>query len=127
MHIPRRWIMLAVLFGARTTMAFQYESIAAVAPLMQRDLDLSLADVGLLFGLYLAPGILLAVPGGVLGNRFGDKRSALAGFLLMLAGGVLALLHPDWAGQLFARLLAGTGGVILNVLMSKMIAAWFVG
>jgi MFS family permease len=108
-------------------MGFQYQSVAAVAPLIMSDLGVGLADIGLLFGLYLAPGIVLAMPGGAIGRRFGDKPVVLAGLAMMVAGGALTAVFPAWPAQIAGRLLAGTGGVLLNVLMSKMVTDWFAG
>jgi MFS family permease len=125
--MPGRWSILAVLFTVRAGMAFQYQSVAALAPLITRDFGASLADIGLLFGLYLAPGIGIALPGGAIGRWLGDKPVVLAGLVMMMAGGVVMALVPDWEAQIGGRLLAGTGGVLLNVLMSKMVSDWFDG
>jgi MFS family permease len=125
--MPGRWSVLALLFAVRATMAFQYQSVAALAPLITRDLSVSLADIGLLFGLYLAPGIAIAFPGGAIGRWVGDKPVVLFGLAMMIGGGVLMALVPTWEAQIAGRLLAGTGGVFLNVLMSKMVTDWFAG
>jgi MFS family permease len=125
--IPGRWSVLALLFAVRATMGFQYQSVAAVAPLIARDLGLTLADIGLLFGLYLAPGMALAYPGGSIGRRFGDRPVVLAGLALMVAGGAIMAFVPTWTGQIVGRLVAGVGGVLINVLMSKMVTDWFAG
>jgi MFS family permease len=108
-------------------MAFQFQSVATVAPLLSRDLAVAFADIGLLIGLYLAPGAALALPGGAIGRRFGDKAAVLAGLALMIAGGLVMALSPLWSAQIGGRLLAGSGGVLLNVLMSKMVTDWFAG
>ena len=125
--IPGRWSVLALLFAVRATMGFQYQSVAAVAPLIARDMGLTLADIGLLFGLYLAPGMALAYPGGSVGRRFGDRPVVLAGLALMVLGGAIMAFVPTWAGQIVGRLVAGVGGVLINVLMSKMVTDWFAG
>jgi len=122
-----RWSILAVLFAVRATMAFQFQSVAAVAPLLRSEFHLDLADIGLLIGLYLAPGTVLALPGGAIGQRLGDKPAVLAGTVLMLVGGLVMTLIHSWAGQVSGRLIAGTGGVLLSVLMTKMVADWFAG
>ena len=122
-----RWSVLALLFGVRATMGFQYQSVAAIAPLVTRDFGVDLADVGLLIGLYLAPGVAIALPGGALGGRFTDKRVALAGLALMIAGGLVMVLLPGWSAQVAGRVIAGFGGVLLNVIMSKMVTDWFAG
>jgi MFS family permease len=122
-----RWGILAVLFAVRATMGFQFQSVAAVAPILIRDAGIGLADIGLLIGLYLAPGVAVALPGGALGRRFGDKTMVLVGLALMGLGGLLMAFWPSWTGQVAGRLIAGLGGVLLNVLMSKMVTDWFAG
>ena len=122
-----RWFILALLFSVRITMAFQFQSVAALAPLIERTSGASLADIGLLIGLYMSPGLVLALPGGAIGRRFGDKRVILAGLALMFAGGLIMAFSPSWNGQIAGRLIAGIGGVLLNVLMSKLVGDWFAG
>jgi len=122
-----RWRMLFVLFLARTAMAFQFQSVGALSPVLRVEFDVGLADIGLLIGLYFAPGLVLALPGGALGRRYGDKPVVLLGLGLMVVGGVLMTVSPAWGAQIAGRLFAGVGGILLNVLMSKMIADWFAG
>jgi MFS family permease len=122
-----RWLILGVLFLARTAMAFQFQSVAAISPVVMNQFGVDLADIGLLISLYLAPGIVVALPGGDIGRRYGDKPVVLLGFALMICGGLMMILASIWPWQLAGRLLAGVGGVLLNVLMSKMVADWFAG
>lgn len=122
-----RWAVLALLFAVRTTMAVQFQSIAAMSPIIMQEFGFALADIGLLIGLYLAPGVVIALPGGEIGRRFGDKQVVLFGLLLMIAGGAMIALLPEWHWQVAGRLISGTGGVLLNVLMSKMVTDWFAG
>jgi MFS family permease len=125
--LRNRWFILAVLFVVRLTMAFQFQSVAAVAPLLGQEFGVGLADIGILIGLYFTPGIALAVPGGAIGQRFGDKNTVLGALLLMLIGGLVMALSASWSGQIAGRLVAGAGGVLLNVVMTKMVADWFAG
>jgi MFS family permease len=122
-----RWAILAVLFAVRATMAFQFQSVAAVAPLLGHQFGIGLADIGVLIGLYFAPGVALALPGGAIGQRFGDKTTVLGALLLMLAGSVVMAWAADWSIQIAGRLIAGAGGVILSVQMTKMLTDWFAG
>ncbi|MGP0093186.1 MAG: CynX/NimT family MFS transporter [Xanthobacteraceae bacterium] len=122
-----RWSVLALLFAVRTAMAFQFQSVAALAPMVRQEFGVGPAEIGLLIGLYLAPGIALALPGGAIGERYGDKRVVIAGLALMICGGLIMAFAHAWHLQILARLFAGTGGVLLNVLMSKMVTDWFAG
>jgi MFS family permease len=126
-RVRNRWGILAVLFAVRATMAFQFQSVAAVAPLLSGEYGVGLADVGVLIGLYFAPGVALALPGGAIGQRFGDKTTVVAALLLMLAGSVAMASAVSWNMQIAGRLVAGAGGVILSVQMTKMLTDWFAG
>src|SRR5579862_1477850 len=108
-------------------MAFQFQSVAAVAPLLDQTFGISLADIGWLIGLYFAPGLVLALPGGAIGKRFGDKPTVIASLLLMLVGELAMAMSPSWPIQIAGRLVSGAGGVMFNVQMTKMVADWFAG
>jgi MFS family permease len=71
-----------------------------------------LADIAILIGLYFAPGVALALPGGAIGQRFGDKRTVLGALLLMLTGGLATAWSNSRTVQIAGRLVAGAGGVI---------------
>lgn len=126
-YASNRWFVLAVLFAARVTMAFQFQAVAALSPVYMTVFGVELSDIGFLIGLYLAPGLLFALPGGGIGRRFGDRRVIAFGMILMLAGAGVMLTAHSWEGQVAGRLLAGVGGVLLNVLMSKVVADHFTG
>jgi predicted MFS family arabinose efflux permease len=122
-----RWRCLGALTLARTAMAFQFQSIAAVAPLIGDGLALDKTQLGWLIGLYLLPGVAFALPGGLLGRRFGDKRLVLVGLALMGIGGAWLSVAESFAVANAARFTSGIGAVILNVLMTKMVTDLFAG
>src|SRR5690348_1229724 len=111
-----RWAILAALSLTRLSFGYQFESMAALAPAISADLDLGPAQAGTLIGLYWAPGVLIALPGGWLGQRFGEKRMVLAAALLTVLGGVLCALGESYAALALGRLVAGLGGIVMNVL-----------
>lgn len=123
----KRWKILAALTFARTSMGFQFQSVASVSPFISADLGLEKAQIGWLIGLYLLPGIAVALPGGLLGARFGDKRVVVVGLALMAIGGAWLALSQSYQEANAARFLSGVGAVTLNVLLTKMVADWFDG
>lgn len=98
-----------------------------MGPLLVADLTLSYAELGLLIGLYLLPRTALGLPGGLLGQGFGNRRVVLSALGLMVGGGlVTAVSHSLWmAGA--GRLVSGAGGVLLTLVVAKMTAGRFVG
>ena len=125
--MAKRWQILFVLFFARMTMSFQFEAVAALSPIIAKSYGLDIADIGLLIGLYLMPGVVVAIPGGAIAARFGDKRVIGVSMILMLAGGAMVGWGPGWNWWAAGRVLSGVGGVMVNIVMTKLLMDWFVG
>src|SRR5499433_191628 len=126
-HMANRWVALAIVFVTRTSMGFQFQAVAAVAPLMVVDLGLTWVQLGSLIGLYMLPGAVFALPGGVLGQRFGERRTVVASLALMVAGGLVTAFAQSFVTAAGGRLMSGVGAVLMNILLAKMVADWFAG
>jgi len=126
-QMANRWVALAIVFVTRTSMGFQFQAVAAVAPLMVAELQLTWVQVGSLIGLYMLPGAVFALLGGVLGQRFGDRRMVVASLALMVAGGLVTAAAHGFVVAAAGRLVSGAGAVLMNILLAKMIADWFAG
>jgi MFS family permease len=122
-----RWAALALVFLARASIGFQFQSVGSVAPLVIADLHLSYAQLGTLIGLFMLPGALLALPSGVIGQRLGERRVVVAGLALMAVGGVLTADAAGFPGAAAGRLLSGAGAVVVSILTAKLISEWFAG
>jgi len=125
--LTRRWRILAALSLARVGMGFQFQTVAATAPLLSDQLGFDTAQIGWLIGLYLLPGVVVALPSGMLGARFGDKRVVLIGLAMMIVGGLGFAASESIVGASLARMVMGVGAVVMNVLLFKMVTDWFAG
>lgn len=120
-----RWIMLLVLFVVRLSMGFQFQSVATTSAQLVGQFGLSYAEVGTLIGLFLLPGVVIAIPSGALTRSVADKTLLMLGALAMMIGGYLMGSAAD-ASELYAgRLVTGVGGTIFNVILTKMVTEWF--
>ena len=106
-------------------MGMQFESVGALGPLLRAE-GLDYARLGILVGAYLAPSVLVALPGGMVVQRLGERTTLLLCAALMFAG-ALVDQSSDWNARLLARLIAGTGAVVFTIAGTKMIADIFVG
>jgi predicted MFS family arabinose efflux permease len=121
----RRWIILAVLFAARAATGFQFQSVGSATNLLMQDLGLSFSQIGMLLGAYLLPGVIVALPAGLLGQRLREKTFGLAGLLLMAISGVVLSYSGDLAVALAARTIGGVGATIVTLVATKMVVDWF--
>lgn len=120
------WLVAALALG-RVAFGFQFQSVASLGPTLMGQYGLSYAALGTLIGLYMAPGILVALPGGVLGRRYGGRVLVGSGFVLMTLGALIAAGVGGPQGIGAGRLLAGMGAVALIVMQGKLAADRFTG
>lgn len=120
-----RWTILVVLVVARLGVGNQFQSTGSVAPFLVQEFGVGYGQIGTLIGLYMVPGLLLAIPAGHLGKRFGDRQVVSAATLLMILGGILSGLADDYVTLVAGRLVGGTGAAFLFVLLMKMLSDWF--
>ena len=122
---PSRWTVLWVVFVARTSMGYQFQSIGSVGPVLVEHLVIDFTMLGTLIGLYKFPGLFLAYPSGLIGRRFGLKSIAVLGLFLMAVGGFITAFADTYFLISTGRFIAGTGAVLFNVLSAAIIANWF--
>src|SRR5215212_9510750 len=123
--VTNRWAVLAILCVARTSMGLHLQVVAAVAPFLIADLGLTYTEVGLLIGLFMLPGVFLAMPGSLVSRRVGDRATLLGGLGLLTLGTGLLAVSPGFALAAVARLVSGAGGTLLTMQVAKIATDWF--
>jgi MFS family permease len=122
-----RWWMLLVLFLVRLAMGYEFQTIASSAGHLMQAFGLSYAEIGALIGFFLLPGIIFAIPSGLITRALADKTLLIIGAVVMIAGSVVMGFAEDVSALYAGRLLTGIGGTIFNVILTKMVTDWFVG
>ena len=123
--MEQRWIMLLVLFLVRLAMGYQFQSVASISPQLARDLGLTYAEIGTLIGLFLLPGVFFAIPSGLVTRKFSNKNLLMAGAALMIVGAFVMTAGGGTRFLFAGRLVAGVGGTLFNVILTKMVTEWF--
>ena len=119
--------LIAALALARLAFGYQFQSLASLGPDLVARFHLDYASLGTLIGLYMLPGIVVALPGGLLGRRFGARAVVGVGLLCMAGGALLAALLFGPVGIAVGRLLSGAGAVAFVVMQGKMVSDRFHG
>ena len=123
--LTNRWSVLALLFFARISMAVQFQSIPPISTILVDELGFNFTQIGLLIGLWMFPGVFIALPGGLLGQRFGDKKVLIIGLGLQVIGALLFASAQVFPVAFAGRLIGGVGAVAFNVQLTKIVNDWF--
>ncbi len=122
-----RWHILTLLVLARTALGFQFQTLASVGNDLAVVFGMDYAGIGLLIGLFMAPGVLLALPAGLWGRYVSDRNMVGFGLIAMAVGGGLSALAAGGSGLGAGRILAGVGCLFAMIYFTKMVADWFEG
>jgi len=122
-----RWWILGLLFACRTALGFQFQTLGSVSDSLVSSLGFSYAQIGTLIGLFMLPGLALALPAGYLGRWLPERVLVGMAFLCLAAGSVIAALAQGFGQLALGRVAAGAGFVISTIYLTKMTADWFAG
>jgi len=125
--LTNRWVVLGLLFLVGLTAPMQFQAVAALAPFLIAEAGLTYTDVGVLSGLFMLPGVVLAAPMGPLSAWLGDRMTLVLGILLMAASAVAFALTDSYAMMFASRIVGGAGAVAVAVLLPKVVTDWFAG
>ena len=120
-----RWLVLFASLLASVMFGFALQS---VPPLLQQfKVIFGVNDVtaGLLMSIVVIPGIVLALPAGVLIDRYGFHKIGFLSVLTIAAGSLLMATSQSFFVALIARFIVGFGGGLISVGTPSIIPQWF--
>ena len=127
MNIDKRWMILFLLFFARISLGFQFQTMGSVSSQVIDELDFNYTQIGSLIGLFMVPGLFLAIPAGLTGNFFSDKFIIGLGLITLGLGGGIAGLSETYELFFAGRLISGIGFVFSTIFFAKVTKDWFEG
>lgn len=120
-----RWVVLFASFYAFVTFAF---ALQLVPPLMRpiiHEFNVSHAQAGLLMSMAVIPGIFLAIPAGMIVDRYGIRLTGSLSTPLIALGCFITAIADSLNMALVGRLILGVGGAFIATAMPAIIPQWF--
>jgi sugar phosphate permease len=120
-----RWYALGITTFTQAAAAAVTSAIGPIAPLLQTEFSISRAEVGLVqTSLYLS-ATWVALVGGRVADRIGERRVLIASGLITGAAALLATLIGSFGAFLVTGFLLGLGTGVQNPAGSAAVMRWF--
>ncbi len=121
-----RWyILILAALTMSLTVAVPGMCMAVLFDEISADLGLSRTQIGVIWGIGALPGILIALIGGSIGDRFGPKRVLIAACLLSGATGALRGLSGSFFSLIATGSLFGLLASLVPMNAMKTCGIWF--
>lgn len=119
-------MVLFSLFYAFVAYAFVFQEVPPLISLLMESFGVgSAAQAGLLMTIVVVPGIFLALPAGLVANKYGVKRIGILSTVLTAVGALVTATAGSFVTILLGRLILGVGGAFLVTILPVMIPQWF--
>lgn len=127
-YLEYRWLILA-LSGATATLAVAAPSMAmpVLFPEIAEALELTLVQIGAIWGTVSFAGLFAGLAGGMIGDRFGTKRTLAMACLLLGLAGASRGLSQGLVSMTVTTFLAGLVSAAIPMNLHKVCAIWFTG
>jgi len=123
---PYKWMVLAIAtFTFTFVMAIPQMSLPVLFDEISAELDLSLVQIGWIWGVGSMLGILMGLIGGPVGDRFGPRRTLAAACLLIGIAGAARGLSNSFAMLTLTTLIAGLAHWSIPMNVHKALGIWF--
>ncbi|MDG4647862.1 MFS transporter [Roseibacterium sp. SDUM158017] len=126
-RIALRWRILALLVLARASLGAQFQTVGSAGKEIADVFALDNAQLGLMIGLFMAPGLFLALPAGAFARFASDRVLSAAGLSALAIGGLVSAFATGPEALGFGRIVAGAGFLVVTLYFTKMVADWFGG
>ena len=127
-HARYRWYVLA-LSGGTAALAVAAPSMAMPVLFAEiaEELQLSLVQVGAVWGMASFAGLFASLAGGMIGDRFGTKRTIAVACVVLGAAGASRGLSNDLVTMTATVFLTGLVAAAIPMNLHKVCAMWFSG
>jgi len=122
-----RWVNLFLLWLLYVAFGLISRSVAPLVTPILKDLQLSYAQMGFILGSWQLTYIGVAILAGTLIDKWGVRKSLMAGTIVMGLSSVLRYFPRGFEGMLAAVALFGAGGSMISIGIPKAIFLWFKG
>ena len=122
-----RWVMLALIWLIYIAFGLIFRAVPPLITPILKDLNISYSQMGLILGSSPLTYIIVATIAGTIIDKWGVRKSLLAGALIMALSAVLRYFPNGFGTMFLAVALFGAGGPMISVGGPKVISIWFKG
>ena len=120
-----RWAVLFASLFAFIMFAFALQSVPPLLQQFQGIFGINAATAGLLMSMAVIPGIIFALPAGILIGKYSFRKIGFLSTLTVGIGSLIMALSSSFPVALLARFIVGLGGGLLSVGTPSIVTQWF--
>ncbi len=124
-RVENPWLVLAVAFAVSVAAVMAQFAAPPLMPVLMDQFGIGIAEASSLMSIFSVTGLLLALPAGLVLQRFGPLVTGAVAMLSVIVGSVLAATTIDYGVLLLSRAVQGVGIGLIGVTAPAVVAGAF--
>ncbi len=125
MRYQVQWKAMFYIYLFMLVFAVTFQSIPPLLGFLVHSLEISHTRAGALMGLFGLPGVLISIPGGILADVYGPKRTGVIALIITLSGSLFVGLGKSFPLLIIGRIISGIGGLTISIVAPQALSRWF--
>jgi MFS family permease len=123
--LPYAWVILWVVYFASVAAPLNQFKVPPIMPVLIQTYQIDLAQAGALMSVIALVGLVLALPAGIILQRWGPRLTGLVALGCIAAGSAMGALTHTYGALMISRVIEGMGIGLISVVAPATIAMWF--
>jgi predicted MFS family arabinose efflux permease len=123
--LPYAWVILWVVYFASVAAPLNQFKVPPILPVLMQTYQINLAQAGALMSVIALVGLILALPAGIILQRWGPRPTGLVALGCIAAGAGMGALSNSYGVLMTSRVVEGVGMGLIGVVAPATIAMWF--
>ena len=120
-----RWLALAIIFASFIQFTLNWFNVVPTFGSLISEMHLTLPQIGVVIGMFIAGYGVAHIPGGMLAEAFGMRFAMLSGIAVETLGTVISAAAHRYDALLIGRFICGVGGSVYIGSAIGLTTAWF--
>ncbi|MCW4018336.1 MAG: MFS transporter [Candidatus Bathyarchaeota archaeon] len=120
-----KWVVLFAALLSCDTYYFAFQSLPPLINEIQSVFAIDHATAGLLMSIVVVPGVIMALPTGMIVSKYGFRRIGFLALLSVALGSLITALSTTFLWALFGRFIMGFGSCFITIGTASIIPLWF--
>ncbi|WP_411679104.1 MFS transporter [Clostridium thailandense] len=118
-------LILIILTLAATGATICMNKVSPIMPVLMKDLKIGAAQGGLLISVFSVIGAFFAIPGGIIVQKFGTRKSGIISLMALIVGSLVGTYTTSFTPLLVTRIIEGVGMALLSICGPVVISMTF--
>ncbi len=119
------WFIMIIVLLAATAAPLAMFKVSTVLTDIQNELGITSTEGGFIFSVFSLVPIFLAIPVGMIVNKFGNRKLGIVALICLIVGSAAGIISSSYGGLIISRIIEGVAMTLLATVGPNIVTRAF--